>query len=407
MNKQVLSFLSLALLSVASYSQITLVGLDSDGTTGTFNAVKWDALSGTVMETVPTPETGVVIGSSVHDSYSGVYYFRGLTDLVRVGFDPGTYDEAGSVELATCGEIDMANGLIFAVQPVTLFDSSGGIISSEINLLQYTIADSSEIPLGAITDCVGILSDASAFDSNLGIFHFLGLDSASVLCLYSATTRSPLFSFTKVPLVTGGVMLTELEYDNETDLLYTLSFSDSIIPNLQIQLIDPLTGILTPEADFPGLNSYVMGTSCYDQETGSYVFLGGDSTGAFFTCIYNTLSNVLSVGILPSPNLGEFQCDNTSYAEMKYGLTNTQVPFISSFSIYPNPARDVLMIDLPAAPTSTYTLDILNVAGECIQTLSARSGPSLLDISLLPAGVYWIRIQESWTATQGAKLVVY
>jgi hypothetical protein len=274
-----------------------------------------------------------------------------------------------------------------------------------VNLLRYTIADSSEIPVGGISGCTGILNDASAFNSNSGIYHFLGIDSSLGICLYSADTRSPVFSYTKLQLITGGISLNELEYDNETDELHALSFSDSTTPNLQIHAVNVSTGALTLEADFPGLNSYVMGTSCYDQTTGSYIFLGGDSSVLFQTCIYNTVSNTFQTGFLPSAILSEFQCDNFAYAQTKYGVTGTQLQTAgASFSVFPNPADHQLTIETAAG---TSLMEIVNVSGQVMQSVSLNQGQNLIDISSIPAGIYWIRMQNAASAIQGARVVVF
>ena len=64
----------------------------------------------------------------------------------------------------------------------------------------------------------------------------------------------------------------------------------------------------------------------------------------------------------------------------------------SIFIIYPNPANDYIMIN--AGSTNTNEIQIFNVYGQCVMSVDTQNNISeyRVDISNLPAGMYFIRI---------------
>ncbi len=394
MKKQFYFLLFLLAIATNVPAQIKLMGLSYDPGFGTIEVARWDAVTGNVLNSVPTTAAGAVSGSAVHDAFAGKYYFRSPSNLVSVGFAPDTFLNLAAVELATSEEIDMANGKIFAVQPVALFDTNGSLIGSQLHFLEYNILNGTESTIGMIPNNEGVLNDASAYDSNTGTYYFLGIDSAHGMCLYSVPTRSPQFSSSKVVFNAGVRVVLDLEYDNQNDILYALAFDDFNFPqrNAEIDVVDRLTGNLSLEMSFPGLETYVSGTSCFDNATGSYIFLAGDSTNNFETRIYNTVSNTLINGTLPIGSFSEFQCDNTAFAFAKCGTVAANESLAAAFTVYPNPAQDRLIVTFPNSLTQPVELEILNAIGQRIDVRQATSTQTELDLSSLADGVYMLRV---------------
>ena len=79
----------------------------------------------------------------------------------------------------------------------------------------------------------------------------------------------------------------------------------------------------------------------------------------------------------------EFQSLTTS---IRYELTGNEI------DIYPNPVEGVLNI---AGDFTNYTIQILNVHGHIIQTLSDLASPVSLNISTLGTGLYFLRISNT------------
>ncbi|MBK9452249.1 MAG: T9SS type A sorting domain-containing protein [Bacteroidetes bacterium] len=375
MKKQFYFLLFLLAVATSSSAQIKLIGLHYDPGFGTIDVARWDAVSGNVLNAVPTTANGAVSGSSVHDAYAGRYYFKAPSNLVSIGFSPDTVQTLSPVELSTSAEIDMANGKIFGVLPNALYDTNGIYIGSQLEFLEYNILNGTESTIGTIPNNEGVLSDASAYDSNTGTYYFLGIDSALGLCLYSVPTRAPQFSSSKVVFNAGVRVVLDLEFDNQNDILYALAFDDFNLPqrNAEIDVVDRLTGNLSLEMSFPGLETYVSGTSCFDNATGSFIFLAGDSTNNFETRIYNTVSNTLINGTLPFGSFSEFQCDNTAFAFAKYGTVVAAEPLAAAFTVYPNPAQDRLIVIFPNSLTQPIQLEILNAIGQRIDVRQATS----------------------------------
>jgi hypothetical protein len=68
-------------------------------------------------------------------------------------------------------------------------------------------------------------------------------------------------------------------------------------------------------------------------------------------------------------------------------------------SVYPNPVRDMLNVQTPAAAE----LSIVDITGKCMQELSS-AGFSAIDLSGLSRGIYFLRITTA-EATKTEKIV--
>jgi len=76
-------------------------------------------------------------------------------------------------------------------------------------------------------------------------------------------------------------------------------------------------------------------------------------------------------------------------------------------SFYPNPATDFVHIELPTTITSTYSVQIHNIAGEMMRSFGNMTARSLdIDVQNLNAGIYLIAVQAEGAVYQ-SKLIVY
>ena len=75
------------------------------------------------------------------------------------------------------------------------------------------------------------------------------------------------------------------------------------------------------------------------------------------------------------------------------------------FSVYPNPANNQLQITLDSPSHTTTTCHLYDMHGRLVQshTLAAQQASLLLDISAMPAGVYYCKVQNT---KQVEKLVI-
>lgn len=62
-------------------------------------------------------------------------------------------------------------------------------------------------------------------------------------------------------------------------------------------------------------------------------------------------------------------------------------------SLYPNPARDMLTLDWPTLPPGGAYLRIFDARGGLLQQMKLNQRTSSLDLTELPAGMYWLRLE--------------
>ncbi len=88
----------------------------------------------------------------------------------------------------------------------------------------------------------------------------------------------------------------------------------------------------------------------------------------------------------------------------KSGVQSVSVPASDSISIYPNPATGT--VSILAGGTSIFAVSVLNVLGEDVLDMpSLREADISLDLSKLPAGTYFFKIQTS-SGTQLRKITI-
>jgi Secretion system C-terminal sorting domain len=390
MKKKLLSSLALVALAMTLHAQTILIGLNNNQTTGLASVIRWNAVTGTMLDSVVTTQPGSVMGSSAFDAVNQTYYFDGSVKVCRVGFNPSSFGELASSGITSSTEVDMATGKIFSVRSVGVYDSLGNYVSSQTEFVRYNIADSTEIVMGVLPSILGFYLDVNCYNSNSGTYYFIGVDSVGASILVSIPTRGTSFSPRLVPVnVLAGTLFT-LEYDNNDDILYGLSNDGALTWHLQIQQIDTLTGALTLEADFPQLIGYLMTTTTYDQATGSMIMVAIDTNQNYTLYNYATSTNVLSTLLSPyAGEFGELECDNSVFAGVKYGqVTAVATPAsLTRLTLYPNPAQDQLHIASSESIVELYVIDLL---GKSMQLPFSTTG-NTVDVHTLAQGSYILR----------------
>ncbi len=80
----------------------------------------------------------------------------------------------------------------------------------------------------------------------------------------------------------------------------------------------------------------------------------------------------------------------------------------SDFTIYPNPANDVLILQANGLKSENIRVSLMNVLGEVViekAFVNISGTPSKIDVSKLREGVYFIRI-ESLSETGLSKIII-
>lgn len=74
-------------------------------------------------------------------------------------------------------------------------------------------------------------------------------------------------------------------------------------------------------------------------------------------------------------------------------------------AIYPNPAIDFINIELPFVE-ETYTINVLDLSGRVVETISSNGGQMMLSTENLNAGLYMVNVEgETRTYTQKVQIV--
>lgn len=126
-----------------------------------------------------------------------------------------------------------------------------------------------------------------------------------------------------------------------------------------------------------------------------------------YTYEWEATSSVDFIGIKVEPGTsgtsGSVGIDNLTITE----LVSVEEGLLSSFDVYPNPASDQVNVMLNEFVTDAQ-LEILDLTGKVVQreTTSFNAQSTVLDVSQLNAGVYFVRLStEDATATK--KLIVH
>jgi hypothetical protein len=75
----------------------------------------------------------------------------------------------------------------------------------------------------------------------------------------------------------------------------------------------------------------------------------------------------------------------------------------TNISVYPNPAKDKVMIELPENTVGTLALFDMN--GKIIRRQSVNGNINTIDIDFLSAGAYILRLVQDGVASAGVKIV--
>lgn len=90
-----------------------------------------------------------------------------------------------------------------------------------------------------------------------------------------------------------------------------------------------------------------------------------------------------------------YGCVSDTSGVFSYLSTGTRAPDVqaSLITIFPNPCKETITIQL-FRPGKDYTLDIINMLGQTVQTVQLNSSVCTIDISALPAAPYSVRCRS-------------
>jgi len=392
MTKYLYILVFLAFTSLSTKAQINLIGAASNQVTGMIDIVKWQALNPESVTTIPSILQGYYAGSSAFDAYNGNYYLTGITatDQGLFSFNTQTNEQALSDvnSFSNISEFDMSTGRTYDLH----LDSIGYISVNE-----YDIETGTDSIIGVIyePEANGIVFDAIGFNSNDGIIYYVGFTNEPAICLYAIPVREEVFSFSRTTLIPTAPfnILTSVNYDNVNDKIFALNATYDSLFNYtgnEIVEIDKETGEIIILAELADFTAFVASSSSFDQNTGSFLLVGIDTSNQMRMIVFDTFSNTYETGFVPGL-VSEIVCDNTIFALNNYILTEVAENNEIDFGVSPNPATDKLRVTVNTK--KDVRVRVYSMNGRLVFSKNFSSVEMIeLNLDFLPSGAYLVNV---------------
>lgn len=403
-------FYTLILSLIISYSataQANLVGVRNSAIADTMEIIEWQAGDTVITSSVNVPVDAYLFGSSLFNSFSGNYYLNTITagqnSLLSYQTTENDWTVLSYPLMSNITEIDMSTGRIYTLN----------VVDEQILVNQYEIKDGSDSLIGTISEpgITGLVAEAIGFNSNDGILYYAGPDGSGEYQLFAMQVRANPFIWTKTPLTYNAFYyyLTGLNYDNANNRLFAMLTeldSNGVFDKrnlVEINLADSDISGIAPLEAFP---YYQGGSSCFDQFSGHYMFIGFDTLFQASLVMVNTSDSSVSQGWIPD-GISEIACDNSLFSQLAYQQTPISRPKSLTSVIFPNPASDWVNIATNETAISKGDYTITDITGKTV--LSGRiSGSNLtLNISSLKPGIYNLLLRDNGGITENKKLIVH
>ncbi len=389
-------------LSIAQSSDIKLIAFNYIQDQGT-NIVKWNAGETQFGDTYATNVEGIIVASSAFDSKRSNYFARVLdnstgtieTRMIKFNTNSQSISLTPVESIFNGGsEVDMQTGFVYTYDGdnnnnvfLSKFDPFSG---TQTNLGNFNFADGTNY-----------FPDSTCYDSNSKKYYFLILEEDQVKLVTASVAAQP-FTYTIIPLQNAGnAGNIGLEFSNETNTIVTMysvfdefnsSNNEIIIGNL-----NPITAELTTITTLQNISGYLFSSRTYDQDSESVIFVGYDAVFNANLYVVNTATSNVEALSLPVGNINEIECDNSLYAEAKYGALAINEFSSNTIRIYPNPVNDYFQVSFDGG-VSNYT--IIDLLGKVVQ--SGQITPNqLIDVTSLSNGMYVFNlVNNTETVTQ-------
>lgn len=380
--------------SFAQSNTIKLIAFNYD--TQETSIVRWNAGETQFDNVYTTNVQGIISGSSAFDSKRANYFARVLDNttgntlarLIKFNTNSESISLTPIENIFNGGsEVDMENGLVYTYDS----DSNNNVFLSEFNPFSGTQTNLGSFSFNTGT---GYFPDSTCYDSNSKKYYFLILED-NVVKLVTASVASQPFTYTVIPLSnTDNSGNIGLEFSNETNTIYAMySIYNPVTGNfnqIMVGSLNPNTGELSSIVTLENIYGYQFSNRTYDQDSESMIFVGFDANFNAGLYIVNTASGNYEILPMLGQNINELECDNSLYAEAKYGALSANENTISSFKIAPNPANNYINITF-VGTTAEY--QISDVLGKIVQS-GVISNNATIDISNLTKGVYAVHLMN-------------
>ncbi len=379
-------------LTATAQAQIKLMGVSYNTITNSVDLIQWVAFDELSVTSIPTTLDAYLFASSAFDPFNSSYYIAGVSGQSTGLYSYDTDTEESNLNTGSLytniAEFDMSNSKMY-----NLIMESEGYIS----IYEFDLISNEDSLIGTIYEpgVIGIVADAIGFDSNNGIIYYCGYTNDPALALYAIPVREESFSFTKTILNTPDAnnSITSLNFDNVNEKLFATNdtydeiglFTGKTIVEIDVNNGDVNT--LVELTDFP---YFVGGSSQFDQNTGTFLLVGINTSDVVEMIAFNTYTNTYVSGYVPG--VSEIVCDNTLFARSTYAVAGIENELSFNFNMYPNPVSDILNIEYTS--NGPVQVQIFNSVGELVYDNKITSGRMNFDTSSLSSGLYTVNLIE-------------
>lgn len=375
--------------SFAQSNAIRLVAFNYNSQNGA-TIVRWNAGETAFDNVYPTNVQGIISGSSAFDSKRSNYFARvidntsGTSEARLIKFN--TNSEAISltpIENVFNGgsEVDMQNGLVYTYDS----DANNNVFLSEYNPISGTQTNLGSFSFSPGT---GFFPDSTCYDSNSKKYYFLILEDNQVKLVTASVTSQPL-SYTVIPITnTDNSGNIGLEFSNETNTIFAMySIYDAAAGNfnqIMVGSLNPSNGELSSIVTIENIYGYQFSNRTYDQDSESMIFVGFDTNFTAGLYIVNTETGNYEILPMAGDNINELECDNSLYAEAKYGALSMDENTILDVKIAPNPSKNYFKVVFNGTTADYQITDLL---GKTVK-FGVINNDTTIDVSNLTKGIY-------------------
>jgi hypothetical protein len=199
-----------------------------------------------------------------------------------------------------------------------------------------------------------------------------------------------------------------INYDNANNTIYALNFesnSSGSSTGTYVVEINKTTGEVVNRGQLQGFNGFLVGSSSFDQNSGSFLLVGYNGNPDVQMVVFDTYNNTYQTGFIPD-NVSEIVCDNYDFAKNTYITTSVKEPAKETIRLSPNPASNKITIENSFALSGYLNASIYDINGNLKWQGSFQNGNTFnVDISNLLPGVYVLKTETS-KSVENHKFVV-
>lgn len=375
----------------AQETPINLIAFKYNGMAESSEIIQWEVNTPSNFNSAPTDVASILVGSSIFNPNTGDYIARVThTDNTsgiykyNINTTDSNFSEATSFYNGSA-ECDMQTGMIY---------SYAGNEFDEVELNKYNPQTNTLEIVGTFEFLpnTSFFPDGSCFDSNLGIYYFVIVDSEGRK-LVAVDVNNPVFSYT-VTLLTGLPITGNigLEFSNETNQVYCMYSSynpDTETSTFVVGTIATTTGVIGVLNTLNDIGGYQFYNRSFDQTNKKLIFVAYNlDFSAQELYLYDMDTNTYETKPLPADVVIEIECNNIIYSELKYGALHTPKNETETVVVFADTALHQIKVSNNLA-NANYCL--YNTQGAAV-LLGKIDASNSIDVTGLSAGIYVVSV---------------